>query len=65
MKDLLAHLAHLLQTIAGIPEPCGARPIVADSLPKKQKILAINRPPQLVHTSPKVPTHGILPPTSL
>ena len=44
MKDLLAHLAHLLQTIVGIPELCGARPIVADNLLKKQKILAINPP---------------------
>jgi hypothetical protein len=32
MKDLLVLLAHLLTTLARLPEPGGARAIVADSL---------------------------------
>jgi hypothetical protein len=43
MENLLALLAHLLTTIAKLPEPGGARAVVADSMLMKQQLLVIQR----------------------
>jgi len=43
MKDLLVVLAHLLTTIAKLPGPGGARPVVADNLLMNQQLLVVNR----------------------
>ena len=43
MKDLLVLLAHLLNTIAKLLGPGGAKAVVADSLLMKQQLLIINR----------------------